>query len=173
MTGFSERLTRGAAIAAVLLLAACSGQEAAAPAPMPDGAPPADVPTPGGGGSAIQLSALSEADMAAQPLTGELGCNFSTDTASPLLIAMGTVASREPAQGLVKVSGTVERITAPGGFDGMPKGAVFTGQDKTIRITLTGPAAGGGESPPSPATLTYERADGARLTLAGRWECGP
>lgn len=173
MTGFRGRLTGGVAIAAVLLLAACSGQEAAAPAPRPDAAPPVEAPAPPGEGSAIQLSALSAADMDAQPLAGELACGFSTDTARPLLIAKGNVASREPAQGLVKVSGSVERISAPGSFDGMPRGAVFTGQDKTIRITLTGPAAGGGESPPSPATLTYERPDGGRLTLAGRWECAP
>lgn len=173
MTGFRGRLTGGAAIAAGLLLAACSGQEVATPAPMPDAAPPAQTPPPSGEGSAIRLSALSAADMDAQPLAGELGCSFSTDTAAPLLIAKGNVASRDPAQGLVKVSGSVARISAPGGFDGMPRGAVFTGQDKTIRITLTGPAAGGGESPPSPATLTYERPDGGRLTLAGRWECGP
>jgi len=173
MTGFRGRLTGGVAIAAVLLLAACSGQEAATPAPMPDAAPPAEAPASAGEGSTIQLSALSAADMDAQPLAGELACGFSTDTATPLLIAKGNVASGDPAQGLVKVSGSVERISAPGGFDGMPRGAVFTGQDKTIRITLTGPAAGGGESPPSPATLTYERPDGGRLTLAGRWECGP
>ncbi len=173
MTGFRGRLTGGVAIAAVLLLAACSGQEAAAPAPRPDAATPAEAPAPPGEGSTIQLSALSAADMDAQPLAGELACGFSTDRATPLLIAKGNVASRDPAQGLVKVSGSVERISAPGGFDAMPRGAVFTGQDKTIRITLTGPAAGGGESPPSPATLTYERPDGGRLTLAGRWECGP
>lgn len=173
MTGLRERLTRGAVITAVLLLAACSGQEAATPAPMPDATPPRETPATGGEGSAIQLSALSTADMDAQPLAGELACGFSTDAATPLLIAKGDVASRSPAQGLVKVAGTVERITAPGGFDALLKGAVFTGQDKTIRITLTGPATGGGESPPSPATLSYERPDGGRLTLAGRWECGP
>jgi hypothetical protein len=67
----------------------------------------------------------------------------------------------------------VERVAAPGGFDGMLKGAVFTGAGKTIRIMLTGPAIGGGESPPRPATLTYDRADGASRTIAGRWTCGP
>lgn len=171
MTGVRERLTRGAAIAAVLLLAACSGQEAATPAPTPDAAPP-EAPANGGEGSAIMLSALSAADMEAQPLAGELACSFSTDAASPLLVARGNVASDNAAQGLVKVTGSVERVTAPGGFDGMLKGAVFTGAGMTIRITQTGPSAGGGESPPSPATLTYE-ADGANQTLAGRWECGP
>ncbi len=172
MTGLRERLTPGAAVAAVLLLAACSGQEAATPAPTPDAAPPAEAPASGGDRSAIPLSALSAADMEAQPLAGELACSFSTDAASPLLVARGDVASDDAAQGLVKVTGSLERVTAPGGFDGMLRGAVFTGAGKTIRITQTGPAAGGGESPPSPATLTYE-ADGARQTFAGRWECGP
>ena len=188
MTGFRERLTSGLAIAALLALAACSGPEAAPPAaPAPEAAvppvaeapPPSDVvapaesPTIGGDGSAIELSALSGADMEAQPLAGELGCSFSSGTAAPLLVAMGNVASREPAQGLVKVANSVERVAAPGGFDGMLKGAVFNGAGKTIRIAVTGPATGGGESPPSPATLTYQRADGASRTFAGDWTCGP
>ena len=185
MTGHREHLTRGAAIAAMLLLTACSEQEPATPAAPPSGpgsvvtapasepAMPSDTPTTGGDGSAIMLSALTLAAIEAQPLAGELACSFSTDAASPLLVAKGVVASPDPAQGLVKVAGSVERISAPDGFNGMLKGAVFSGAGKTIRITLTGPATGGGESPPSPATLAYQRADGASLTLAGRWECGP
>lgn len=187
MTGFREHLTSGLAVAAFLALAACSGPEATPPAaPAPEAAAPpaaqapppavvapAESPTIGGDGSAIQLSALSGADMEAQPLTGELGCSFSTGAASPLLVAMGNVGSREPAQGLVKVADSVERIAAPGGFDGMLKGAVFSGAGKTIRIAVTGPATGGGESPPSPATLTYQRADGASRTFMGDWTCGP
>lgn len=176
MTGFRERLTRGAAVAAVLLLAACSDQVAstpAAPPPSPDAAPPAQTQATVGGGSAIPLSALSAADLEAAPLAGELGCSFSTDAASPLLVAKGDVASGDASQGLVKVINTVERISAPGGFDGMLKGAEFTAAGMTIRITPTGPAAGGGESPPRPATLTWAPADGESRTVAGRWECGP
>lgn len=189
MAGLNRRLgLGGTALAAVMVLTACSQQEPAAPTPPPAVAPPpatqpqaplpappapADDATVGGDGSAIALSALSAADLETAPLPGELGCSFSTTTASPLLIAKGNVASREPAQGLVKVTGYVERIAAPGGFDAMLKGATFSGAGKTIRIALTGRATGGGESPPSPATLTYQRADGASLTLAGRWECGP
>ena len=67
----------------------------------------------------------------------------------------------------------IERVAARGGFDGMLKGAVFTGRGKTIRIALTGEPTQGGESPPTPATLTYERADGARRTIQGEWTCGP
>lgn len=186
MAGLRERLRLGGtALATVLMVAACSGQETAEPkapaanTPPLAAEPPAPVPAPaqgattGGDGSAIALSALSAADLQANPLGGELGCSFSTPTASPLLIAMGVVASREPAQGLVKVATYVERIAAPGGFDGMLKGATFTGAGKTIRVAVTGPATGGGESPPAPATLTYQRADGASITLAGSWQCGP
>lgn len=188
MAGLRERLgPGGTAIAVVLLLAGCSGEKAADPTTSPAESPPVtgepSVPAPapapaegattGGDGSAIELSALSAADMQANPLGGELACSFSSPTQSPLLVAQGVVASREPAQGLVKVGSYVERVAAPGGFDGMLKGATFTGAGKTITIAVTGPATGGGESPPSPATLSYQRADGASLTLAGRWECGP
>jgi hypothetical protein len=134
---------------------------------------PAGSPTVGGDGSAIQLSALSETDLKAEPLQGELSCGFSTEAGSSLLVAQGDVAAKSAAQGVVKVGDYVERIAAPGGFNGMLKGAVFTGAGKTIRIALTGPATGGGESPPRPATLTYERADGASRVFAGRWTCGP
>lgn len=42
-----------------------------------------------------------------------------------------------------------------------------------LRVALTGPAQGEGESPPRPATLTADRADGARRVFAGLWQCGP
>ena len=190
-----SRTAPGAAHAVVTLIAAlalagCSGAgddqdstlpaEAAAPAlqPPPSGSPPPETPavagpTVGGDGSEIRLSALSPAEIAEGRLAGELGCSFSTDEASPLLVAMGNVASQDPAFGLVKVGDYVEPVGAPGGFDGMLKGATFAGRGKTVRIDLTGPAVGGGESPPRPATLTYDRADGARRVFAGRWECGP
>jgi hypothetical protein len=143
-----------------------------APTPAEPSAPP-ESPTVGGDGSAIQLSPLASADLQAEPLQGELACSFAVGDAAPLLVAQGNVASKEAAQGVVKVGDYVERVAAPGGFDGMLKGPVFTGAGKTIRITLTGPAVGGGESPPRPATLTYDRADGASRTIAGRWTCGP
>lgn len=189
MAGRREHAVSGMALAAALLaLAACSEPETTPPGAAPPVAPPVTQPQPatpppaaavpnsptvGGDGSQIQLSALSPTDIETGKLQGELGCSFSTDAASPLLVATGNVASRDPAQGLVKVGDYVERIAAPGGFDGMLKGPVFSGAGKTIRITVTGPATGGGESPPRPATLTYDRADGASRTFAGRWECGP
>ncbi|MHC9084281.1 hypothetical protein ACYX7E_04480 [Luteimonas sp. RIT-PG2_3] len=179
------------------LLAACSpapapSQEAAqqatadTPAPMQGAVTPAEAPAPGattvtpaagetvgGDGSQIQLDALTGSDVSDAKLSGELACSFSTGDGSPLLHATGVVSSSEAAQGVVKVSGYVEPIRAPGGFNGISNGATFTGQGKTILIALTGPAVGGGESPPRPATLTYQRADGASRVFDGRWQCGP
>ena len=155
-------------LAAALALAAC-GQPAEAPpsAEPPVSAPPAPMPEP-----AAALSALTEADIAANPVDGELACGFATE-AGTMLLAKGVVASTEPAQGLVKAVGVVERLTAPGGFDGMLKGATFTGPASTVTITVTGPATVGGESPPRPATLTYAPANGQGVTLPGSWTCGP
>lgn len=145
--------------------------EAAARKP-PVEAGPADGATVGGDGSAIELSPLTAEDVDSAVLPGELGCSFSTqDTA--LLLAKGDVASDEPGRGVVKVGSYVEPVAAPGGFDAMLAGATFTGAGKTVRIDVTGPAIGGGESPPRAATLTYDRADGARRSYAGQWQCGP
>lgn len=188
MVGLRRRHTPWIAAAAVLSLAACSGEAtdpaapavrdaappaAVGPAPAPQVPTPPESPTVGGDGSAIQLSALSADEIEAANLPGELGCAFVTDTAAPLLVIKGDVASRKPSQGLVKVLDSVERVAAPGGFGAALRGATYSGAGKTIRITLTAPAVGGGESPPIPATLTYDRADGASRTFVGRWECGP
>lgn len=185
---------RYAAILAALAVAACSGPsgpsgaddqaQAVPPAPVAEAlpapvTPPAATPvsagdTVGGDGSPILLTALSGADLDANKLSGELGCSFSSPTASPLLVAMGVVASKAPAQGVVKVVDSVERVSAPGGFDGMLKGATFVGQGKTLVVALSGASpVGGGESPAYPATLTYDRADGARRVIDGSWTCGP
>ena len=129
--------------------------------------------TVGGDGSEIALAPLSAEDIDGAALTGELGCSFSIGEAEPLLLAMGDVASKEPSRGVVKVGDYVEAVAAPGGFDAMLGGANFSGAGKTIRIVLTGQASGTGESPPAPATLTYDRADGARRSYAGQWQCGP
>lgn len=161
------------------MLAGCSQSEPPADVPVTteDAAAPAPESaageTVGGDGSQIQLDALTESDLQEAALSGELACSFSTGDAPPILFAMGIVGSHEPAQGVVKVSGHVEQIRAPGGFDGMLANPTFTGQGKTIGIAMTGPASGGGESPPRPATLTYARADGASRSFDGIWQCGP
>ncbi len=185
-----QHLAALALAAATLALTACSDQksqeQAAAPPPavgsetrtpaaMPPPAPastPAAGQTVGGDGSEIQLSEITFADMRANPTEGELGCSFEAGGVS-LLRAQGNVASKDAAQGLVKVTGSVERVAAPGGFDGLVNGATFTGAGKTIVIKITGQATGGGESPANPATLTYQRADGASRVFAGTWTCGP
>lgn len=145
----------------------------AAPSPSPtDGEDEGD--TVGGDGSAITLSPLTAADIEGASLAGELACAFSTTPGGvPLLLARSDVASDVPARGLVKVGDYVEPVAAPGGFDGILRGAKFSGAGKVVLVEPTGPATAGGESPPRPATLTYHRADGARRTFAGQWQCGP
>jgi hypothetical protein len=89
---------------------------------------------------------------------------------------MGDAASTVPATGVVKIMDSVELVVArtSGGFDAILKGGTFVGQGKVLRVTLAGAKpVGGGESPAHPATLTYDRADGARRTVQGLWSCGP
>jgi ABC-type amino acid transport substrate-binding protein len=152
------------------------GSEAApTPAEPTPPASPADDQgeTIGGDGSPIRLTPLSMSDIDDADLSGELVCTFGTADSPPLLYAAGDVGSSDPAMGVVKVLDSVERIGAPGGYNGMVRGATFAGQGKTVRIALTGGPIGGGESPPHSATLTYERADGASRTFNGLWTCGP
>jgi hypothetical protein len=182
---WSPRALRLSPLVAALALAACSPGPAedapsqppapARPALSPDPAPTADPPagTVGGDGSEINLQSLTAEDLNAEPLAGELACSFSGQDEAVLLLARGDVASDDPAFGAVKVSGYVERVAAPGGFDGMLNGTSFAGRGKTVEIEVTGPAQGGGESPPRPATLTSQRADGASRAFEGLWTCGP
>lgn len=144
--------------------------DAAAPT---EGTPATAGETVGGDGSAVELDALTAEDIASAELQGELACAFVTSGDRVLLHALGDVASSEPAMGVVKVSGYVERVAAPGGFNGMLPGTTFAGRGKSVEITVTGEPVGGGESPPRPATLTYQRADGASRTFPGQWNCGP
>jgi len=135
---------------------------------------PTDIPTRGGDGSPIELAALTEADVSGAKLKGELACSFAADEAAqPILHAQGDVASTEPSRGIVKVGDTIEAASANGGFDAMAKGTKFFAKGLELRVALVGPAPGGGESPPRPATLTADRADGAQRVFAGLWRCGP
>jgi hypothetical protein len=173
---------------AALALAACSdpageAQPPEAPAQAtpaaPETAPPTSPPsgangeTVGGDGSDIVLNGLTSDEIASAGLSGELACAFVGEGDQVLLHAKGVVASSDPAQGVVKVGDYVERVGAPGGFDGMLRGASFAGQGKTVVIEVTGAPIGSGESPPNPATLTYQRADGASRVFSGLWNCGP
>lgn len=141
--------------------------------PHPDSATPTPPPTVGGDGSAIRLSALSAGDIQTARLQGELVCAFA-EQGNPLLYASGDVASTERATGIVKIGDYVEPISAPGGFDGILRGATFAGRGTTVRVARTSDQPiGGGESPPHPATLTFQRADTASRVFTGHWTCGP
>lgn len=173
--------------ALVLVLSACSQPAENSPAGQAqteqaaqsvDTSPPAirpvDVPTKGGDGSPIELATLGAADISGARLAGELGCSFVTEaTADPILIAKGNVASDDPSRGIVKIGTTVERISASGGYDAMARGTKFYAKGIELRVAPTAPATGGGESPPRPAMLTADRADGAQRIFAGLWQCGP
>ena len=180
--------TLSASLLAISLIAGCSdpssdaedkaasSTQPSAEAPTGAGNQEGDSPseqTRGGDGSEITLNALMEEDMGEASLAGELGCSFTTADGEVLLIAMGNVASSDAAQGVVKVAGYVERVSAPGGFDGITASPTFSGKGKTVHIEVTGEPTEGGESPPRPATLTYDRADGAQRDWQGEWRCGP
>lgn len=170
MPSLGSSLPLGLALAVVLGLGACS-PPAGAPAAPAEPTPAAKAPT--GASPDVALDALSPDDLQRAALPGELGCSFAAQDGAPLLVAMGVVASPQDAIGVVKASGAVERVTALGGYDAMIEGATFTGAGMTIRIAVTGPASGGGESPPRPATLTYDRTNGPRRSVEGSWSCGP
>ena len=132
--------------------------------------------TAGGDGSAIRLGPLDGSALKGTELKGELACGFGASGAAPLLIARGDVASKDRAQALVSNGGYVGRLVAaePGGYDAMIDGVRFGGRGLTATIVLTGAApSNGGESPAVPATLTVDRADGARRVFSGTWTCGP
>lgn len=169
MNGY--RLAACAALATALTLTACSEQtpkeEAKAKVPAAAPATPAAPAV-----EQIELSGLTLADQQANPLGGEIGCYFRTTIPDPLLVAFGSPGLPDPAKGLVKVSGKIELITDPSGFDTMVDGATFNGSSKSVvAVQTTGPAVGG-ESPSAPATLTYTRADGVSRVYAGKWSCG-
>lgn len=141
--------------------------------PKPGNAGPAPTPTVGGDGSAIRLSSLSADDIQTARLAGELVCAFA-EHGRTLLYASGNASSTERASGLVKLGDYVEPVSAPGGFDGILRGATFAGRGTTIIVARSSDQPiGGGESPGHPATLTFQRADGASRALNGIWTCGP
>ena len=174
-----------------LAMSACSSETAApveepaepaavssSPAPTPSATVTTQSPTTGGDGSEIVLTALTEADYAANPLEGELGCSFASNQGGEtLLAARGFVDDASGrAQGLASIGGYAERLmaSAPGGFDAMIAGARFGGRGMTYTVTLTDEKpASGGESPPNPANLLLQRGDGAERTIPGTWTCGP
>lgn len=172
---------------AVALLVACTPDAGHGPTTGPPRAtatgpePEAVHPQTGVPGDAVSvgrqaspgLSRLTSQMLARAALQGELACSFQDDAGDVLLHAMGVVASDLPAQGIVHADGEVVPVLAPGGFNAMVGGAQFSGPDMRVAIALRGPALGGGESPPRPATLTWHRAAGPDVAVAGVWQCGP
>lgn len=171
-------------VACVLATGACRNNDAAGRAAHREPAPSAgnhpgtasgagaDSATVGGDGSPIELQPLEQADLDAMGLDGELACAFVAG-GETLLLARGNAASDEPARGRVRIAGHPQPVAAPGGFDGMLRGARFQGAGTVIVVGLEGPPVGRGESPPAPASLVFHRADGARRDVSGQWRCGP
>lgn len=140
------------------------------------GVAPSSGPTTGGDGSAITMSAISEAEADAANLQGELACTFQRDGGGTLLLAKGDVDAKSRGAGIWKIADSVEPVffTRGGGFNAMTKGGEIGGKGMTGRITLTSKTPlGGGESPPYPATLSLDRMDGAHIEIKGRYTCGP
>ncbi|MET0247028.1 MAG: hypothetical protein ABW182_09805 [Sphingomonas sp.] len=189
-----------AAGVALMLLAGCStdpdaannasviqnvAPAAEAPEPQPSSAPDAPVAAPsasgsaetdatiGGDGSQIILNPLTRDEIRQAQLPGGLACAFfDKGAAEPLLLAKGEIGSTDGAPGLVKVAGSVEQVFAPGSVDAIRKGTRFAGKGKTLTVRVTGPALKDVESA-RPATLAYDRADGARRSFTGLWVCRP
>lgn len=148
--------------------------DAGTPTPASDAGPEGRGPRhPSEDDVSTALDALDAQDIARADLAGELACGFLRDDGTAMLHATGFVASDAPARGIVKLSGVVEPVEAPGGFDGLVAAPVFRGRGMTIDIVPTGPATAGGESPPRPATLVFLAADGPHREIRGSWQCGP
>lgn len=116
--------------------------------------------------------ALTPGDVEALSGAGELSCGFEAG-GQALLFAAGDVGTEAPARAVIRWAGSVASLQVEGGFDGMIDGADFTGPGITARITPTGPAEGGGESPPRPARMTLIPTEGAEVAIDGLWTCGP
>lgn len=119
------------------------------------------------------LAPLTVHDIALADLPGELACGFADRSQKTLLFASGDVQADDNAVGLVKIDGSIERVTAPGGFNALVQGLTLEGSSGTVAVRiLDGPTASG-ESPPRPATITLARPREADVSTDGTWTCGP
>jgi len=167
---------------APLALAACSEEPGndqagrAAPTPYAIAGAGGESLAPGQKQSSLALLPLAAADREAQPLAGELGCDFSVER-EVLLVAMGNVADTAGrAEALAKIDAGPVRLVArdTGGFDGLPDGGAFSGEGISAVVSCVSDARPrGGESPPCSAELIVRRGDGAEHRVAGQWTCGP
>jgi len=154
------------AIAFACALAACTPGRDGPPVPA-DATPAAAMP------GAATPDGLDEDDLAAAALDGELACGFSRADGELLLLARGDVGRDTPSQAVVRLGARRVRLEAPGGFHGMTRAPVFTGDALSVRIERTGPPVDGGESPAHPATLVWQPRDGGEGRVDGQWRCGP
>jgi hypothetical protein len=160
-----------------LLLAACNQR------PAEDGATLGSVNPAAEATAAATLTSLQQPQIAASPLAGELGCTFTVPDRvdgppALLLVAKGNVADRDGrAEALAAIAGTAVALVASetGGFDGMPRGAMFEGGGYTLQVTPTPGRAPlrGQESPPVVADLELRAPDGTIEIHRGDWTCGP
>ncbi|MCG6112248.1 MAG: hypothetical protein MEQ74_08695 [Paracoccus sp.] len=118
------------------------------------------------------LQPLTASDVENAALDGELFCSFEIESGT-LLLAAGYVASDQPAEAVIKASGRMMSLSAPGGFDAIIAGTAFTGAGGSAMIEVTGQPTEGGESPARPATLTVLPDDGFETAADGLWRCGP
>jgi hypothetical protein len=143
------------------------------PDPIVENSAPAEAgnasATLGGDGSEIVLNKLTRQEITMAGLSGDKACGFfAMGQGEPLLIVKG---SADSVRGLVKVAGSIEQVSAPGGFDAVAKGTRFAGKGKTLTVSVNGPPRKDVESA-RPATMTYDRADGAQRAFKGLWVCG-
>lgn len=116
---------------------------------------------------------LTAHDIALADLPGELACGFADRSQNTLLYASGDVQADDDAVGLVKIGGSIEQVTARGGFNALVQGLTLVGSNGTVAVRiLNGPTASG-ESPPRPATITLARPGEADVSIDGTWTCGP
>lgn len=118
------------------------------------------------------LHPLTASEIESAALNGEIFFTFESESGT-LLLAAGYVSSDQPAEAIIKVSGRLMSLSAPGGFDAIIPGTAFTGAGGSAMIEVTGQATEGGESPARPATLSVLQDDGVEKAIDGLWRCGP
>ncbi|TXC68836.1 hypothetical protein FSZ31_07660 [Sphingorhabdus soli] len=122
----------------------------------------------------IRLRPLTAADLAANPLDGELGCSFvATGGAGALLVASGVVEVGTRINGIVKPGDRVARVDATGDFAQLERGLMLIGDGIEVTLSRGGKRAIASEATHYDATLRVARSDGERHSYAGSWTCGP
>ena len=177
-------MKRVALSAAVLLLAACSGQQSSeesaedfasrigsestaardnpqAAAEMPNTAQA--VPPAGADVTALeQLRDIGGVDLGQR----DGGCTFMEGNRE-MIIASGSNDRALPGKAVIRVGGGLTVLDAPpGGLSAIRAGTTFTGEGVTVQVA---PAAGDAAS--RPANVSVTGADGKSATYSGKWIC--